>query len=500
MNLTILTALTDTADVRPKVLETETSVGTSLLFTDVLGKGADTSALVPDVNQSTASDDLEKEVASIGVKHEVAVRNDMQDRDAEVEVYPSPTAQHATDGVKTKLKALPPTDIEVVHGRNDTGSIEVEIPTITPVEQFVVPASDMSETDQSAVRSLDTAEPQPVRSRAVGTETSSRLSPIEAWQPATSQSATKRERSVSTLPPPRANDAADTAMPRTEQRALMDAASSTKLSPTDRHLSGHTATLLVSPIASNTASGSRLIQNSVEFSSIKPIAGQDMITEQVRATPETAAQIMRHDRPFIAHAVHGKPDLGTAWLGGGSDISKPSINQAASLITDTATSVEGPFEQIVWDVRPLTTPGMPTVLQTRPDLPPHVAQQIAEALHRAPEKPLELVLNPPELGRVRMRLSPSDAGIVVSVVADRPETLDLMRRNIEDLGRSFEELGYEDISFSFAQGDQTEQDPDGSHQEAETARADPFEKQTTTVIPALISALKITPDGVDIRL
>jgi hypothetical protein len=39
------------------------------------------------------------------------------------------------------------------------------------------------------------------------------------------------------------------------------------------------------------------------------------------------------------------------------------------------------------------------------------------------------------------------------VVAERPETLDLMRRNIEQLVREFEAMGYNDINFAFAEGE-----------------------------------------------
>ncbi|HKK85186.1 MAG TPA: hypothetical protein VJ942_06645, partial [Roseovarius sp.] len=49
-----------------------------------------------------------------------------------------------------------------------------------------------------------------------------------------------------------------------------------------------------------------------------------------------------------------------------------------------------------------------------PDLPRHVAQQIVEALQRGgggKERGIDLLLNPAELGRVRISLSPGDAGL-----------------------------------------------------------------------------------------
>ena len=52
---------------------------------------------------------------------------------------------------------------------------------------------------------------------------------------------------------------------------------------------------------------------------------------------------------------------------------------------------------------------------------------MADALHRLPDRPVELTLNPEELGRVRMTLATHDAGITVTIVAERADTLDLMR-------------------------------------------------------------------------
>ena len=89
----------------------------------------------------------------------------------------------------------------------------------------------------------------------------------------------------------------------------------------------------------------------------------------------------------------------------------------------------------------------------RPDTPVMIARQMAEALQKLPDKPVEIALNPRELGRVRMSISAVEAGITVNVIAERPETLDLMRRNIDQLAREFQSIGYEDINFAFAEGE-----------------------------------------------
>lgn len=77
---------------------------------------------------------------------------------------------------------------------------------------------------------------------------------------------------------------------------------------------------------------------------------------------------------------------------------------------------------------------------------------VAEAAARSPARPMELVLAPEELGRVRMAFHNTDGALTLSVAADRAETLDLMRRNIEGLARDLRALGFESVAFDFGQG------------------------------------------------
>ncbi|AMY68060.1 flagellar hook-length control protein FliK [Frigidibacter mobilis] len=92
---------------------------------------------------------------------------------------------------------------------------------------------------------------------------------------------------------------------------------------------------------------------------------------------------------------------------------------------------------------------------------PALGAQLAAAAARFPDRPVELTLSPEELGRVRLTLATSEVGLVLAVTAERPETLDLMRRNIDQLARDFREIGFSDLSFSFTQQDRR---PQGSPQ------------------------------------
>jgi hypothetical protein len=169
----------------------------------------------------------------------------------------------------------------------------------------------------------------------------------------------------------------------------------------------------------------------------------------------------------------------------------------------TATRLLEPVEEFTWDVRPLapSTSSQPQMLTARPEMPAHLAQHLAHALHRSPDRPLEIALNPAELGRVRMTLAATDAGIVVTILADRPDTLDLMRRNINDLGQSFSELGYEDIAFAFGQND----DPSDTSSDPRSDDPDVLALDLDGAAPAPqdpidTPRLAIVADGVDLRL
>ncbi|WP_299562721.1 flagellar hook-length control protein FliK [uncultured Sulfitobacter sp.] len=139
----------------------------------------------------------------------------------------------------------------------------------------------------------------------------------------------------------------------------------------------------------------------------------------------------------------------------------------------------------------------------RSDLAPHVARQIVEAVHHTPNRPIEIALAPQELGRVRVSIKTDDKSIVVNILAERGETMDLMRRHIDQLGQTFRSIGYENVSFSFGQGasdnrqltDHGAQSRLGAQEEAEPARAEP----ASSDVP-LQSPLKTASGGVDIRL
>jgi hypothetical protein len=83
----------------------------------------------------------------------------------------------------------------------------------------------------------------------------------------------------------------------------------------------------------------------------------------------------------------------------------------------------------------------------QPEVPP--ARQIAEAMRAAPGNRVDLTLMPEELGRVTISFQTEGDALRVHLMADRPETLDLLRRHAPELAADLRAQGYDTTSFSF---------------------------------------------------
>ncbi len=98
------------------------------------------------------------------------------------------------------------------------------------------------------------------------------------------------------------------------------------------------------------------------------------------------------------------------------------------------------------------------------DIARNAANQIAAAINSQQGRATEIALSPKELGRVRLSITAIDSTITVNILAERPETTDLLRRHIDALAHEFQSLGYEDISFAFGGDAQSNSDPDTADQ------------------------------------
>jgi flagellar hook-length control protein FliK len=124
----------------------------------------------------------------------------------------------------------------------------------------------------------------------------------------------------------------------------------------------------------------------------------------------------------------------------------------------------------------------------------HAAHQIATAVVQGNGKATEIALNPEELGRVRLTLSAADGALTLVVLADRPETQDLLRRHIDVLAQEFRDLGYDSVSFSFNADGQSET-PDDSDSADEDVNT--MIKQSVETEEAIAP---VSSSGLDLRL
>ncbi|WP_341232686.1 flagellar hook-length control protein FliK [uncultured Sulfitobacter sp.] len=142
---------------------------------------------------------------------------------------------------------------------------------------------------------------------------------------------------------------------------------------------------------------------------------------------------------------------------------------------------------------------VPTQFSAKAGIPQHIPRQLAEIIHTSGGKSVDVALSPEELGRVRLSISQAEGGLVVSVQAERPETLDMLRRNIDQLDQELRLLGYTDPGFSFShEGGDTGQQPDTLSRENAIAEDQPAVPVAGAVPESQPTSLGNA--GLDIRL
>ncbi|MEO0915585.1 MAG: flagellar hook-length control protein FliK [Pseudomonadota bacterium] len=140
-------------------------------------------------------------------------------------------------------------------------------------------------------------------------------------------------------------------------------------------------------------------------------------------------------------------------------IASQNVAVPVDMLSDTGPGASAELRSVELD----ETVKLANADRTRPEpvAARSIVNQVIQSVSRAPgDAVIEVRLQPEELGRVRLAMSPGDVGITVQVNADRPETLDLLRRNIDALEQELKENGFTDMSFSF--GSDTSGEPDGS--------------------------------------
>lgn len=174
-------------------------------------------------------------------------------------------------------------------------------------------------------------------------------------------------------------------------------------------------------------------------------------------------------RPELARVAPARPDGGTAAM---PQVSGPVSVFLPSLPDPTAAQVPFTDQSVLTGdekLAPLIGPdgsstraaGTLDGLTQRPaiqTLPQATSQQIAQATETIRLQgggTIEVSLSPEELGNVRITMHRNEAGYQIAIVADRDDTLNLLRRHADTLDAAFRDLdlGQTDISFGQGGGD-----------------------------------------------
>lgn len=152
-------------------------------------------------------------------------------------------------------------------------------------------------------------------------------------------------------------------------------------------------------------------------------------------------------------------------------------------------SVERGSSLRVLDVGP--GPG-PAVRIFRP-----VATALAERVATASSGALDVRLSPEELGNLRISFSQDEAGLSVVIRAERPDTLELLRRHVSQFAEDLREQGYEGVSISFGNEGGGGTAEGGAHSRP-TRFTDATSATNETI--RVSSSRPVTTGGLDIRL
>lgn len=134
-----------------------------------------------------------------------------------------------------------------------------------------------------------------------------------------------------------------------------------------------------------------------------------------------------------------------------------------------------------------------------PRLAAQIVGQITVAASKGEGDKVEIRLDPPELGKVKLSFAMSETGVTAHVSVERPEAYDLLRRHGEMLERELNASGFSNVSLDFSRSNEG-----SGGGERESAGAEPHQRpghgagnDAALVTVAWRPGAK---DGLDIRL
>jgi len=217
-------------------------------------------------------------------------------------------------------------------------------------------------------------------------------------------------------------------------------------------------------------------------------------TDPLRRLPMADRQGAESGKSMLVQAAAGPKAAGSMLLQTPKGLLHPGdIGEGPTKLSDPIHGPGGATPERLSSQPSSVTASMPQ--GNAPDAARHAASQMAVAIAQKAGQPTDIALQPEELGRVRMSLSAAENSVTLTVLADRPETADLMRRHIDILAQEFRMLGYDDITFAFEGQSDSGAPGAGVDERAEAPTTDQHEEtEQDTVIPMM-------PEGaLDLRI
>jgi hypothetical protein len=190
----------------------------------------------------------------------------------------------------------------------------------------------------------------------------------------------------------------------------------------------------------------------------KVIPGLQATEGQDVAFPEVAEEIVapKVTRETVETSANSSAQTAQNFALSGM-LTSAEVQTSSVTDTDQISSLGdlGPIAHMSPETAALREQTAATSATNRIELPTHIASQIADVARQLPDRPVEITLSPEELGKVRLSFHLSENGAMqVVIAAERADTLDLLRRNVESLITEFRDLGYADSGFTFQNFDQ----------------------------------------------
>ena len=119
------------------------------------------------------------------------------------------------------------------------------------------------------------------------------------------------------------------------------------------------------------------------------------------------------------------------------------------LVISDKLQTQRPLQSIISATQP--NPVQPQTAEAK------VVLQISTVISNTSKGTVEIRLDPPELGRVIISITQSDSGLSATIISEKPEISDLLRRHAELLSRELSKSGFSETSLEFSHRDQQQE-------------------------------------------